>query len=312
MSNKISLFLSMIAMSGASGCGTYVPNLQEFYEPPDRARIKVENLVAHVECEVITGVQSVLLTDQDLAIERKRANLKQEEVLSELKKWAAQITLTLTVDEKSTLNPGIAFNQIYPNATSRFLTQPSVITPQSFSLGLAGAFSSEAARKETLSLYLDFKTFTDTKSLVLARAQRDSGQQPPCNEIGGIFIDGDLKFKDWLFAATLPAAVEGGIEQNYIKSLESEEKVAKKDVLSHEVTFVVLYGANVTPTLKLVNFSANPGTSPLFGVQRTNTQDVIITLGPPQQGQTLSTAAQNTTLASQIGLAVANAIRNTQ
>jgi hypothetical protein len=316
MYKRVSTFAAALTLSATvalSGCGTYVPDLQEFYQSKTEARLRVYYLVEHIECEVITSVQSVLLDDEDQAAERKAHGQPEVEVLEWLKKWAAQITLTLSVEEKTSLNPSLTLNRYFPTIPvfSDYKTPNPVNVQRIFNLGLAAAFSTDATRKETLSLYLDFKNITAPDKLKLAREQRDTGQQPNCNPTDGVFIDGDLKFKDWLYDATLPAAVQGGIIGNYSKALAAEEAASKKDVLSHEVTFVIIYGGNVTPTWKLVDVAANTGSLPFLAAQRTNTQDAIITLGPAQ-GTTLSVAAQNTILASQIGIAVANALRNSQ
>ena len=108
-----------------------------------------------------------------------------------------------------------------------------------------------------------------------------------------------------LFPAHLP-----GTETAYQQSLEMEAKKDKKDVIGHEITFVIIYGGNVTPSWKLVRVSANQG-STLFSAQRSKTQDLTISMGP-QSKDALATAAQNTVLASQIGQAVANSIKGSQ
>jgi hypothetical protein len=293
------------------GCGTYVPELQEFYESRDAAHIRVGNIVAYLQCEVITSVQAAMLQDEDLAPVRRAAHLQPDKVLPWLKDWAAQITLILTVDEKSALAPSVSFNTIFPNSVKTFSTGGSVTTPQNFSLGLAPAFSADATRKETLAWYVDFKQFTDEKHLAFARRTITLSGQPPCTDVDGLLFDSDIKFKDWLFDATLPLSVARGPGADFAAALKREEGVSKKDVISHDVTFVVLYGGSITPTWKLVSISANGGSSPFLNAQRTNTQEAIITLGP-RQGPALSVAAQNTVLAAQIGTAVANAIRNTQ
>ncbi len=77
------------------------------------------------------------------------------------------------------------------------------------------------------------------------------------------------------------------------------------DTISIEIKFVIVSSGNVTPTWKLLRVSANTGSTPLFGMGRTRTHDLIITIGPPTQ----STAY--THLASQIGNAVGNANRAT-
>jgi hypothetical protein len=85
------------------------------------------------------------------------------------------------------------------------------------------------------------------------------------------------------------------------------------------VTFIVIYGGGVTPSWKLVNFTGNT-TTPFLNAQRTNTNDVIITLGPPAPPSAgnkgaplaLGTAAENMTLAALIGISVANQVSITQ
>jgi hypothetical protein len=77
----------------------------------------------------------------------------------------------------------------------------------------------------------------------------------------------------------------------------------KPDTVSIEIKFVIVSNGNVTPTWKLVRVSANTGSTPFFGMGRTRTHDVIITIGPKTR------ATANTHLASQIGVSVSNANR---
>lgn len=301
--------LSLTALTLLSGCGTYVPDLQDFWQSSETGHILVQDLVDYVACDVKRSVTQALLDDQRTAPYRIANGAQQGQKLDWLKSWAAQITFTLTVDEKSQLNPGVALNQIYPTAITTFANHPPVGTGQSFAMALAGAYSRQATRKETLSLYMSFEDFSDTKHLNEARQAEVNYQLPACNPDENGISKPDIKFMEWLYDAVIGTEIDHGVI-NYTDALENAAKAAKKDAISHEVTFVVIYGANATPTWKLVNFSGST-TSPLVGAQRTNTQDVIITLGPTQKG-TLSVAAQNTTLASQIGLSVANAIRTTQ
>ena len=51
------------------------------------------------------------------------------------------------------------------------------------------------------------------------------------------------------------------------------------DVLSHEVAFVVVASGNITPSWTLVQVSANTASN-FAAAGRTNTGDVIISLGP--------------------------------
>jgi hypothetical protein len=98
----------------------------------------------------------------------------------------------------------------------------------------------------------------------IARATGSSAIPSPCNNQNGILIENDLKLREWLYAVMLPAYPQGGIVPDYSGSLASEAKASKKDVISHEVTFVILYNGNVTPSWKLVNVSVNQGSTPFF------------------------------------------------
>ena len=73
------------------------------------------------------------------------------------------------------------------------------------------------------------------------------------------------------------------------------------DTISIEIKFVIVSSGNVTPTWKLLRVSASSGSAPLFGMGRTRTHDLIITIGPN------NTATANTHLASQIGNSVSTA-----
>lgn len=130
--------MSICVAFAVSGCGTYVPDLQEFYQSKTDARLRVETLVEHLQCEVVSAVQSVLLKDEDLASQRKAYGLPEVTVLDWLKKWAAQITLTLTVEEKSALNPGLTVNRYFPTVPVFPEYKLPVNAARIFNLGLAG------------------------------------------------------------------------------------------------------------------------------------------------------------------------------
>jgi hypothetical protein len=317
---SLTLFALLGIASIICGCGTYVPALQEFYDPQD-TQTMVDAVVSDVQCEVQSGIQFLILDDLDAARVSRALGKDQKPSLAWLRSWGAQITLTLTIDEKSSINPGLSLTKILPNAINSF-SNGAVTTGQNFSLGIGATGSADGTRKETLSWLIDFKKFTDDRSLAVAKIERDrlyqaareSGSSTissPCSNRNGILIQSDLKLREWLYAVMLPAFVRDGIHPDYADSLTAEAALTKKDVISHEITFVVLYGGNVTPAWKLVNVSTNQGSQLLFSAQRTRTQDLLITMGPAAGGA-LSQAAQNTTLASQIGLAVGNALRNNQ
>jgi hypothetical protein len=52
--------------------------------------------------------------------------------------------------------------------------------------------------------------------------------------------------------------------------------------LHHQLTFDIIFNANVTPTWKLVRVSTN--TSPLFGATRTDHSNLILSFAPKKEG----------------------------
>jgi hypothetical protein len=310
-----------------NGCGTYVPEIQDFYEPFDALNL-VNAIVQHVECEVKTSVQELILEDMKNGEEFKPDGKNpQGRKLSWLDTWAAQIVLTLTIEEKSSLNPGLSLNTPIHNGITNFVgetlpgsypasltsyvagnTFSALTTAQSYVLGFGGNFSSDATRTETLSFFIDFTKFTDKESL----KQANDKFKPAQDQFGdafdptslcqqrGFLIQSDLKLRNWLQLV----ASNSFQDPNFSGQVQS----SKKDAIAHEIKFMIIYGGNVTPSWKLVRVSANQGSNPLFGATRTKTQDLIITLTPPTQNGQLSAAANNTVLASQIGQAVASAI----
>jgi hypothetical protein len=333
-SMQYKMMSALCAFGVLSGCGTYVPDLQEFYQTPEEGRVLVQAIVSQVQCEVNNAVRVVYLEDMKLALDPhvikalKTARLNPTRRLSWLDTWGAQVILTLTIEEKSALNPGLSLNtpihngavnfvgETFPSSSSSAIaanTYSFLSVPQSYAFGLGGTLSSDATRKETLSLFIDFKQVIGDLAKQFVAGSLDtekinkllSDAAAPCPNENGIFIQSDLKLKEWLEDVTLPARVQDGFD--YAGALAAEATASKKDVISHEVTFVIIYGGNITPTWKLVRVSANTGTVPLFGATRTNTQDLVITMGPPQ-----SAGVNNTLLAAQIGQAVASAIRTTQ
>jgi hypothetical protein len=93
-----------------------------------------------------------------------------------------------------------------------------------------------------------------------------------CGNTGfGVLIDGDLKIQEFLLdKAQIVAAANG---------LWDPKKGAPYNAWTEEITFVSAYGGTITPTWKLARISSN-ASSNLLVAQRTNTNDLVITLGP--------------------------------
>jgi hypothetical protein len=262
--NAIALLLS----SGfIGGCGTYVPKIELLAGSQQEVSIIVNKIANQVRCEIRQAVLD--------------ATGRYDEV-AWLKDWSAKVTLRIVVDEKSTFAPGISLNTIFPNAITIFGSQ-TVTTAQSYSFGIGGQFSSDATRTEQVGFFFVFSELI--------------AQSGPCPYGEGTLIQSDLKLGEWLLAASLVASTPGTVSQPF-------QSGAPLDVISHEVQFIIVAGANATPTWKLVAVTANPN-GPLLGATRTRTDDVLITMGPlgelNKNGRPVaSVAVENSHLASQI------------
>lgn len=292
-----------------NGCGTYVPEMQNFWEDRNEGLLRVDRLKDHVSCEVISSIQSVLANNEQLNQVRLASGLRSVD-LDDIKSWTAEVLLTLTVEEKSQFNPSVSINDVYPNA-SRVFRSGSVVIGQNSSIGLAGQSTSAATKKITYAYGIELRDyFVGPRSKKLAAAAQKGVR---CADPGGTFTDGDLKFKDTLESVLVPAASnntdDNAFGSDFFKELKTAEEAIKKDAIAHQVTFIVLYGASINPTIKFVDVSASQGSGPFLGVQRTNTNDVSITMGPKVDGQ-LNPIVTSTILSSQITNGARSAIQS--
>ncbi|MGA7384660.1 MAG: hypothetical protein WBW81_08240 [Methylocella sp.] len=295
----------MFAFGVLSGCGTFVPEIQEPWVSPLQGEEMVQALVKHVHCEVERAVKDVITRDKKLAAVNNGPRDAEW-----LEKWGAQIALTLTIDESSNLNPGVTFNTPIIPATVAFpgLASPISIS-QMYNFGLGGTLSSDGTRIDKLSSYFTVKELLTEPSFCAPPSPND----PPKLS----FLDGDLRLEEWLLDAVLVQGTNAADISS--KAIEGQ---FKQNVISHEVKFMIVSSGNITPSWTLVRVSAN--SSSFFGANRTRTHDLIVTFGPNEETTTAtgnkkakqvasnkpSQAASNAQLASEIGLAVANSLRS--
>jgi hypothetical protein len=267
---------SLLSVTGlacfVSGCGTLVPDVVPGADPNANALL-TNKVINHIKCELREAVFFVLDYDKQNALVQK----DRKRHLQWLESWAATITVKFSVNEKGAFNPGLTFDSPLPS-------------DQSFSLGLGALLSSEASRIETVDYLLVIKDdFIDKRYKF---ANRPSN----CVQSEGILIDSDLKIKDWLWAKLFPYLLPENIHDSPPKTL------------TDEISFVMISNGEITPTWKLVRFSATGG--PLAFIGRTRTDNVIITLGPyDRPSKAPSPDAQASILAAKIGSAVADALK---
>lgn len=291
-------FIGCIFALHLSGCGTYTPDIQEFWGTSDDSDEKVQLVVSRVKCELVRAAQLVERGDIDNQIRSSQGRQ-----LEWLNTWGADVALFLTVDEKSTLSPGLSLNTPLANNIKMFPGAASLTTAQSYATGLGGSLSSDAYRQDKVHIFYKFSDLIGpdknlpTKDTLINR----SCIKP--NASGTLFLDTDLKLYDWIRTVT-------NLQETNSANFKDKDSFAATGVISHEVKFEIVSTGSVTPTWKLVRVSANSGTT-LFNASRDRTQDLIVTLGPASDG-TLSQKGQNSALASEIGAAIVSAINRVQ
>ncbi|ESY71149.1 MULTISPECIES: hypothetical protein [Mesorhizobium] len=196
--------------------------------------------------------------------------------------WLAQLQLTFYVDEQTTINPTASFiSKLHPLAAG-----------DTFTLGLNASHKNEATRIDKVTLNYKIKDFIGDKP-------RDGNCGIGRREKGTVFIQNDLKIGEWLEAA-LNVAVSEGPESD----MKAHPTFPKTTAISHDMKFDIVWSGGVAPSWKLVEFSA--GSNPLFASSRDRYQQMVLTLGPPddKNPNLLGPAAQVSSLASQINSSI--------
>ena len=303
MSKSRSLILLATTSFSVGGCslGLTVPEMQEPYVLKVQESLDESQLASQIKCEIREGVRNALNKIPAKGPTGGRS-------VDWLNDWQAKVSMKLTVDEKAALNPGVTFSTPLRNAVSHFSTNGNVTTQQLFSTAVGLQASSDATRVETIGYTYNFANLL-------------TEQATNCYHASQTLILSDLKIGDFILnkvaIANNPSVLYADDEKP--KPEETKTKPAKKQnkqanslgaspftTFTYEVTFVVVYGGNVTPTWKLVDITAN-NNSPLFNATRTRTHDVLITLG-----KIGSDDAANAHQAQLIGQAVATAIQSQQ
>jgi hypothetical protein len=230
--------------------------------------------------------------------------------------WGAQVTLTLTADEKGSLTPSVLLKK--PIAPAPSFGQN---VAQSFTLGLAGTLSSEGVRYDKYNFYYTAKDLIE-----------DAGPDDICHvrptilgpdSTSSPFVDGaNLGIREWL-----PGAIAVADFQRSSRAAANGEGAAlgtsgsfSSDSITYDNKFVIVSEGNAAPTWSLLRVGT--GTAALVDLNRTRTHELLVTIGPgtttvavnKKTGKkTLintgpSSAAVNAHFASEIGSAVAAAV----
>ena len=283
MSTQRSILLAILSMS-LGGCGFFTPEMQTFWERRDQQK-EFENLIVNnVKCEIRNGVYAA---EQMLRTSKQYPGND----IGWLEQQGATVTLKLAVDEKSSLNPGVSY------------------ADHVFSAGIGTANSADATRTEIVAFTYSFHDLLHEKGV-----EKYLGK--PCEDENGLFIQSNLKIQDFIVNKVFLAKVPGSVVIEDVPGAKPRALASPFSTFSDQITFVVSYGVNGTPTWKFTRITVNPS-SPLFGTSQQRTQDLTITIGKTTPATKTSPAqpspeAINLHEAALIGQAVATAIQSQQ
>jgi len=256
--------LLLSALPLISGCGTYVPQIQEFWEGPDITSDFEFRIKENIFCETVAALRKV---NRDYAYGNNVVIPNN---------YGVQMQITLTVEESGGgLNPGVTFNHTLANAVASGAT-----VGQSTGVGLGGTFSSTATRVDTSYSYYNVGKITRPGANPSCDQKRDTHGSSP-------FLSSELGIETYLAGAAKAAIIlpSSAAPKNGGSSV-------KLDVYSYEIKFIIVSDGNVTPSWKLVNISANTGNTPFASVGRSRTHDLTLTFGPGTASAPSPTALQ--------------------
>lgn len=169
--------------------------------------------------------------------------------------WGAYISLNLTWDEQSNVNPGLTY------------TTPIGSGSNIFSLGAGATGSAHATRYEAITFTLENKTLLREAMLT---SRTSTGLDCSTLEEGAT-VESDLKIDEFIYDK---ASIAGGNEAR-TRPIDYPQFSTFQETL----TFVVSVSGNVTPSWKFIRLSVNPS-GPFLAATRTKTSQIIVTLGP--------------------------------
>lgn len=266
------------------GCGLFAPEMQAFWETKDLEK-RFENIIVNnVKCEIRNGVYEARRLLQ------AHTPFPGNDI-SWLEQQGALVTLKLAVDEKSALNPGISYSD-----------KP----PLPFSLGVGSANSADATRTEIVAFTYSFHDLLHERGV-------EKYLGTPCDHEDGVLIQSDLKIREFIVNKVFLAKVPGSV---VIEDVPGGRTVPNNpfSTFSYEMTFVVSYGVNGTPTWKFTRITVNPSSS-FFSTSQQRTQDLTISIGrtaPATKNGPATPSPEAVALhnAALIGQAVATAIQS--
>lgn len=309
--------VALLATATQTSCGAGVAQLADVIDRGDPdARTHLELQVKQaIFCELREGALAAR-EKNDITYRYQGNNVTSvgDEPLPD--SWGAQVSFTLTADEKTTVSPGAILK--YPRTPGVSNAGP---VGRSFNFGFGGTLSRQNVSYDKYNTYW-------TAAQLTAGGPNKKCDQPPRDLMGPpsksspfVSVSGSgLGIADWL-----PGAVAVANFRRSSRAADNGEgpplgAAGTSDTATYSNKFVIVTSGNITPTWTLVKVTAN--NSSLLDLNRTTTHELVITVGPgsietskDKQGKITvlssgpSQAAINAQLAAQIGSAVAAAIK---
>jgi hypothetical protein len=301
----VSLIISATVPLAIGGCGTLVPQIGEIWDDPTGAtEVVLERKIKEkIYCELNKAVY-ILNNDSSKVTTVKYSDPKNpSKTITDVRKpvpetWGATLTITLTVEEATALNPSLSLNNPLAPHNTIFPGGIVVPGPQSFSLGLGGTLSTDATRYDKYTFFYkvkDLETYNDA----CQKPETPGSVAPEDFQGSSLLLESDLGMQPWLEKVW---GIRTGIG---VSGKNAQE------VLTYDVKFEIISSGNVNPAWKLTPVSTATGSLPLFSAKRDRTHEMLLTLGPLSSDKSQpSTLSANDALAAQIGSAVGIAVKN--
>jgi hypothetical protein len=254
-----------------SGCGLSVPEIQENRARPIDGVLMVQAIIQSVRCQMIAAFKEIDREDR----------ARKVRVAQFLDHWGVEMTLTLTLDEKSTIAPNLSW--LPPSPTTAV-----------FTLGAGGGVTADATRTDKMSFYYLIPALRQGKPCTAGVQQGNENS---------LLVENDLKLDEWLRAYLSTIGTQEGTAP------VTADGVLKDSVLTHDVKFDITSTGNITPAWKLTRVSINPSGT-LFSTSRDRTHDMSIVLGPGDKTGFTGSASFIASQSQQIGNAITSGVRS--
>jgi hypothetical protein len=259
-----SRLLPLTALCLLGACATRVPEMHDLGQTREQEFAREEDLAVHIKCELRQALSGIFAEE---ALNPNSGGRSADW----LKRWGAQVSLKLQVDDMAGLAPSLTFIHPMRNIVSVFRTGGAVTSTQNATDALGFTLSSHATRVETIGFFYKFQDLLDEEAFRTSKGGKDRACEPAAK----LFINGDLKIHDFIRSKVQIARIPNLINP---KAPSSDPFTT----FNYDVIFVVVKSGNVTPAWKLVTLSINSGSSPFLSASRTGTDDLTITMAPVQ------------------------------